>query len=329
MTTTTRIRPCGEAALLLDCADLSAAVGLAERIENAQTGAVDVVAAARTVLVTVRQPSELPQLRRVLEALLDSSPNTNPLRNSLPSDRIRYPYGSSESASRVADSGEVRVGADAVAVVTIDVRYDGPDLADVAALAGLSIEALVRRHTSITWRAAFGGFAPGFFYLVDDRELEASAAGAIGAGGAGDATQAASAEVAADAMPTVATDGMPAVPADAMPTVPRLGSPRPRVSAGSVAVADRFCAVYPGASPGGWRLLGTTDAPMWDVDRPQPGLLAPGTLVRFRDLGSEPRGSGEGGGRPGRGDASRDSSPTSGDASDTCGDASGASGDAS
>ena len=63
--------------------------------------------------------------------------------------------------------------------------------------------------------------------------------------------------------------------------VPRLASPRSRVAAGSVALAGAWCGVYPSASPGGWRLLGRTDAPLWDQDREQPALLAPGTRVRF------------------------------------------------
>ncbi|WP_228942392.1 5-oxoprolinase subunit B family protein [Nocardioides sp. Leaf374] len=65
--------------------------------------------------------------------------------------------------------------------------------------------------------------------------------------------------------------------------VPRLATPRTRVPAGSVALADRWCGVYPTASPGGWRLIGRTDAVLWDPDRldPGPALLAPGTRVRF------------------------------------------------
>ncbi|NPC95310.1 allophanate hydrolase subunit 1 [Nocardioides sp. zg-DK7169] len=63
--------------------------------------------------------------------------------------------------------------------------------------------------------------------------------------------------------------------------VPRLETPRAQVPAGSVALADAWCGVYPSASPGGWRLLGRTDAPLWDVDREEPALLAPGTRVRF------------------------------------------------
>jgi KipI family sensor histidine kinase inhibitor len=63
--------------------------------------------------------------------------------------------------------------------------------------------------------------------------------------------------------------------------VPRLESPRPRVPAGSVGLAGTWCAVYPSPTPGGWRLLGRTDAVLWDQDREQPALLAPGTRVRF------------------------------------------------
>lgn len=230
--TTTRIRRCGEAALLLDCPDLAHAVALARELEGLRPEAVDVVPAARTVLVSARDAAALPALRRRVEEVV---------------------------AAGVSASAEVA----AERTVTIEVRYDGPDLADVADLAGVSVEALVRRHTSVTWRAAFGGFAPGFCYLVDSVEL---------ASGPGS--------------PRRREDG------SALPTVPRLGSPRTRVPAGSVGLADRFCAVYPGASPGGWRLLGTTDAELWDPDRAEPALLAPGDTVVFRDAGS-----GRGGGR--------------------------------
>lgn len=63
--------------------------------------------------------------------------------------------------------------------------------------------------------------------------------------------------------------------------VPRLETPRPSVPVGSVGLAGTWCGIYPTASPGGWRLLGRTDAVLWDQDREQPALLAPGTRVRF------------------------------------------------
>jgi KipI family sensor histidine kinase inhibitor len=63
--------------------------------------------------------------------------------------------------------------------------------------------------------------------------------------------------------------------------VPRLDSPRARVPAGSVGLAGSWCGVYPTSSPGGWRILGTTDTSLWDQDREPPALLPPGTRVRF------------------------------------------------
>jgi KipI family sensor histidine kinase inhibitor len=63
--------------------------------------------------------------------------------------------------------------------------------------------------------------------------------------------------------------------------VPRLATPRTRVPAGSVALAGRWCGVYPTSSPGGWRIIGHTDAVLWDPARADPALLSPGTRVRF------------------------------------------------
>lgn len=61
----------------------------------------------------------------------------------------------------------------------------------------------------------------------------------------------------------------------------RLAEPRTAVPAGSVAIGGEFTGVYPRSSPGGWRLLGRTEAPLWDASRPSPALLRPGTSVRF------------------------------------------------
>ncbi|WP_328644956.1 allophanate hydrolase subunit 1 [Amycolatopsis sp. NBC_00348] len=72
--------------------------------------------------------------------------------------------------------------------------------------------------------------------------------------------------------------------ADPVLHVARRSSPRTRIPAGSVAIAGEYSAVYPSASPGGWRLLGRTEAPVWDVERDPPNLLPPGTRVRFREV---------------------------------------------
>ncbi len=63
--------------------------------------------------------------------------------------------------------------------------------------------------------------------------------------------------------------------------VSRRPSPRTRIPPGSVAIAGEYSAIYPSASPGGWRLLGRTGLPVWDVERDPPNLLPPGTRVRF------------------------------------------------
>jgi KipI family sensor histidine kinase inhibitor len=67
--------------------------------------------------------------------------------------------------------------------------------------------------------------------------------------------------------------------------VPRRPTPRPRVPAGSVAIAERQTAVYPAATPGGWNLIGRTDLALWNVERDPPALLAPGDRVRFVPVG--------------------------------------------
>ncbi|MEE2523763.1 urea amidolyase family protein [Pseudarthrobacter sp. J75] len=129
-------------------------------------------------------------------------------------------------------------GHQAGAAVVINTVYDGVDLASVAEHLGLSTEAVIAAHSGQAWTAAFGGFAPGFAYLLGDGILD----------------------------------------------VPRLDSPRTSVPAGSVALAGQYSAVYPRSSPGGWQLIGHTDAVMWDLDRAAPALVKPGDTVQFRPV---------------------------------------------
>ncbi|TDD02479.1 allophanate hydrolase subunit 1 [Nonomuraea deserti] len=69
---------------------------------------------------------------------------------------------------------------------------------------------------------------------------------------------------------------------------PRLDTPRTSVPAGSVAIAGPYSAVYPTASPGGWRLLGRTSVRVWDVTADPPSLFRPGMRVRFVREGAPP-----------------------------------------
>jgi KipI family sensor histidine kinase inhibitor len=120
--------------------------------------------------------------------------------------------------------------------VELTVRYDGPDLAEVAQIWGVTPEEVGRIHSAVEFHVAFCGFAPGFGYLT----------------------------------------GLP----DRY-HVPRRATPRTKVPAGSVALAGPYTGVYPRSSPGGWQLIGTTDAVLWDPGREPAALLSPGTRVRF------------------------------------------------
>lgn len=136
-----RILPMGDRALLVELADLTAVLDLTQQLAaNPPAGVSDVVPAARTVLVRAAAGADLAKLESHLRALTDTP---NP---------VREPAGEREP-------------------VVIPVRYDGPDLAEAARLAGLTPADLVAAHTGASWRGAFSGFAPGFCYLTggDDR----------------------------------------------------------------------------------------------------------------------------------------------------------------
>lgn len=143
----TRLLPYGDRAVLVEVAGTAEVVAWSDALVaaglTAPDGPVeDVVPAARTVLVTLRAGHDLDRLRTRLAEV-----------RATPAD-----------VAGADDHGEV---------VEIPVTYDGPDLADVARLTGLDEAAVVAAHTASTWRVAFGGFAPGFGYLVGgDPRLE-------------------------------------------------------------------------------------------------------------------------------------------------------------
>lgn len=242
------VLPAGPCAVLLEVADLGQVLALAARARAAVEGGrapwtavTDIVPAARTVLLVTREGTDLPALAAAARGLAPApapAPDTDTEARPHP-DVVRREGGSGvvEGPRTAGRSHEVGVGA-GLGVVEIGVRYDGADLDEVAGLTGLTPAEVVLAHTGTPWRVAFGGFVPGFGYLV---------------GG------------------------------DPRLHVPRRGSPRPCVPAGSVALAGEFTGVYPRASPGGWQLIGTTDAVLWDPDRVRPALLTPGSVVRFVD----------------------------------------------
>ncbi|MCA1221045.1 5-oxoprolinase subunit B family protein [Streptomyces sp. 8L] len=157
----------------------------------------------------------------------------------VPAERTVLVDGLAEPARFAADVAGWRLApADTADSASVDlpVRYDGPDLADVAGMWGVSPKEAALLHAGTSFRVAFCGFSPGFGYLTGLDERYA---------------------------------------------VRRRATPRTSVPAGSVAVAGPYTGVYPRSSPGGWQLIGTTDAVLWDPEREPPALLAPGTRVRF------------------------------------------------
>lgn len=220
------VRRAGDAALLLQTSQLlhpghqggNEAAWIAAAVRAADVpGVIDVVPGAATVLVTFR-PGELQSFGMAGEDKLASRDLISRLLR-LHSEASAIPVGLAEDP------------------IVIDTVYDGPDLADVAELTGLSIADVIARHEAAEYQVGWLGFSPGFGYLT----------------------------------------GL-----DARLNVPRLDSPRLSVPAGAVAIAGGLAAIYPTASPGGWRLLGRTDTVLWDPDRDPPALFTPGQRVRFR-----------------------------------------------
>ncbi|VVM85887.1 5-oxoprolinase subunit PxpB [Pseudomonas fluorescens] len=66
---------------------------------------------------------------------------------------------------------------------------------------------------------------------------------------------------------------------------PRMNTPRKKVAAGSVGIAERQTAAYPVVSPGGWNLIGRTPAKLFDRERDGYSLMQPGDTVRFEPVG--------------------------------------------
>jgi KipI family sensor histidine kinase inhibitor len=154
-----RILPSGTHALMLELDGVHEVRDWHTAVARARLpGVVDLVPAARTLLVVldleraravahrdVRPGPLLDDLARRLRAL-------QPVRGRRPDD----------SASDATGSRE------ALEVLEVPVRYDGDDLAEVAALWGCDVAEVARRHTAEHWTVAFCGFAPGFGYLVSD-----------------------------------------------------------------------------------------------------------------------------------------------------------------
>jgi KipI family sensor histidine kinase inhibitor len=136
----------GDKALLLEFDNTDEVLAWADAIRNAGLlGVLDIVPASRTVLIKLADPRYQPPTRQRLGKLQVT------------------PEAVSQSSAP----------ADGRADVQIEVVYDGPDLDEVARLTGLTADEVVAAHTGTPWRVGFGGFAPGFAYLIGgDSRLE-------------------------------------------------------------------------------------------------------------------------------------------------------------
>jgi KipI family sensor histidine kinase inhibitor len=139
MTGNRTLLSCGEHAVLVEVGGLDEVLALSSAVREAVaagtsgfTEVTDIVPAATTVLVVVNDEATIEPVRQALAAL------------------------------PVAAGGDVPTGDQ---VIEIPVHYDGPDLAEVAELSGLSVQDVIAAHTGTDWRVAFCGFAPGFAYL--------------------------------------------------------------------------------------------------------------------------------------------------------------------
>lgn len=74
---------------------------------------------------------------------------------------------------------------------------------------------------------------------------------------------------------------------DSSIATPRLEKPRVTIPAGSVGIAGSQTGIYPLETPGGWRIIGLTPAPLYDVERDEPILLSAGNYVKFVPITQE------------------------------------------
>lgn len=68
---------------------------------------------------------------------------------------------------------------------------------------------------------------------------------------------------------------------------PRLDTPRTKIHAGAVGIGGEQTGIYPLASPGGWRLIGTTPVKIYDENRDEPILYKAGDKIRFEPVTEE------------------------------------------
>jgi KipI family sensor histidine kinase inhibitor len=129
----------GDQALLLEFDSTAEVLAWADAVREAELlGVLDIVPASRTVLLKLAGPRYQAPTRQRLA-------------------KLRVPAEALAAASTpVGGKADIEIG----------VVYDGADLEEVARLTGLTTDEVIAAHTGTPWRVGFGGFAPGFAYLI-------------------------------------------------------------------------------------------------------------------------------------------------------------------
>ncbi|MFR0564578.1 carboxyltransferase domain-containing protein [Bifidobacterium porcinum] len=155
-----RILTAGQDALLVETGDLRHALGLYHALNAAMEDAVSANASAGESVAS-------PAPTRPLAAVTELVPAAQTVLVRFDPRKIR-PASLAEAIMTLSDTPDE---AQEHRTVTVPVIYDGEDLEAVAQLLGISADEVVARHTGTPWTAAFGGFAPGFTYLVDGNPI--------------------------------------------------------------------------------------------------------------------------------------------------------------
>jgi KipI family sensor histidine kinase inhibitor len=214
------VRDYGDQALLLEFDSTAEVLAWADAMREADLlGVLDIVPASRTVLLKLAGPryqaptrQRLGKLRVTAEAL--SAPSTP-----------------------VEGKADIEIG----------VVYDGADLEEVTRLTGLTTDQVIAAHTSTPWRVGFGGFAPGFAYLIGgDERLNVPRQ----------------------------SEPRTKVPAGSVALAGEFSAIYPRESPGGWQLI-------------GHTANDSADTrSLWDIDRDPPALLRPGMWVQFREVRS-------------------------------------------
>ena len=206
----------GDQALLLEFDSTAEVLAWAAALREAELlGVLDIVPASRTVLLKLAGPRYQAPTRQRLAKL-------------------------SVTAEALAEASAPITGR---ADIEIDVVYDGPDLDEVARLTGMTPDQVVAAHAGTPWRVGFGGFAPGFAYLVADMGVVERL------------------NVPRQSEPRTR------VPAGSVALAGEFSAIYPRESPGGWQLIGST----------------SKDTPaLWDIDRNPPALLRPGMWVQFR-----------------------------------------------